>query len=51
MKDYFLEAMRIIRKARVKDFVPVGEIDKVAKHLETKGTITKQELRELLKEE
>ena len=48
MKDYFLEAMRIIRKARIKDFVSIEEIDNVAKHLEAKGTITKRELKALL---
>lgn len=51
MKDYQLEAMRVIRKARIKDFVSLNEIDNVAQHLEAKGTITKQELKALLKED
>lgn len=51
MKNYFLEAMKVIRKARIKDFVSMYEIDNVAKHLETKGTITKRELKALLKED
>lgn len=49
MRNYFLEAMRVIRKARIKDFVSIKEIDKVAKHLEANGSITKQELKALLK--
>lgn len=48
MRNYFLEAMRIIRKARIKDFVSMSEIDNVAKHLEAKGSITKRELKTIL---
>ena len=48
MRDYLLEAMRVVRNSRIKDFVTMGELDNVAKHLEEKGTITNRELKELL---